>query len=108
MSSGGDPVSCFGGGDAAVAVVAVSVADAGAAVVVGPLPLGPSLRRPARTWCRAQADRPHLVETDDASVAGRGLAQLEDPRRLLLVVGVGAGLPGASALEGEAGLGEQR
>ncbi len=27
MSSGGDAVSCFGGGDTAVAVVAVSVAD---------------------------------------------------------------------------------
>ncbi len=27
MSSGGDAVSCFGGGEAVVAVVAVSVAD---------------------------------------------------------------------------------
>src|SRR6202043_2922314 len=45
---------------------------------------------------------------DDASVTGRGLAQLEDARRLLLVVGIGAGFPGAGALERQAGLLEQR
>src|SRR3989304_4176837 len=63
---------------------------------------------PARAGSRAQTDRPHLIEADDTSLGRRSLAQLEDAGRLLLVVGVGAGLPSAGALEGEASLLQQR
>src|SRR5262249_44848786 len=63
---------------------------------------------PSRPRGRTQADRAHLVEADDGAVAGLLLAQLEDPRRLLLVVGVGARLPAAGALKRQPGLGQQR
>jgi hypothetical protein len=89
-------------------VGAEDVADAGAAVVVGALPLRPALRRPAGAGGRAQADRPHLIEAHHGTVVRRLLAQSEDPRCLHFTVGVGAGLPGAGALERQAGLGEQR
>jgi hypothetical protein len=72
-------------------VGAEDVADAGAAVVVGPLPLRPSLRRPAGARGRAQTDRPHLVEAHDRPVCWRRLAERKDPRRLRLIVGIGAG-----------------
>lgn len=87
-------------------VAAEDVADAGPAVVVGPLPLGPPSRRPARAGGRAQADRPHLVEAHNRPVRRRLLAQRQDPRGFLLVVGIGAGLPGAGALKGQARLGK--
>src|SRR5581483_4500282 len=83
-------------------------ADPGAAVVVGALPLGPLLLRPARAGCRTQAHRAHLVEADDRAVRRRLFAQLEDPSGFLLIVGVGAGLPGSGALKRQSRFGQQR
>jgi hypothetical protein len=84
------------------------VAGAVAAVVVGALALGAPARRPACSGDRPKADRSHLIKADDRPVARRFGAQRQHPSGLRLVVGIGAGLPRAGALEGQAGLGQQR
>jgi hypothetical protein len=64
---------------------------------------GSFLGRPARALVGDQLDRPDLVEADDRTVLGRISVERKHALGLGGEVGVGAPLPGARALVGEAG-----
>jgi hypothetical protein len=78
------------------------VADAVAAVVGRPVPLGTTLPRPTSAMLGAQALGALLVEADHDAVFGLLPVQSQDPRRLRLVVAIRALLPAASALQRDA------
>jgi len=85
---------------------AEDVAGAVPAVEGRALALGSLARRPADAGVRAQADRAHLVEADHHAALGRLGVEGQHARGLGLVVGIGAGLPGARALKRQASRGE--
>ena len=82
------------------------VADPLPAVVGGTVPLGPAAAGPAAPVPGAEALRPLLVEADHDTVFGLLAVELEDARRLRLVVGIGALLPAPRPLQRDPVAGE--
>ena len=82
------------------------VADPLPAVVGRAVPLGPAAPGPAAAVPGAEALRPLLVEADHDPVFGLLAVEREDPRRLRLVVGVGALLPAPGPLQRDPVAGE--
>ena len=82
------------------------VADSLAAVESRAVPLGTAAPRPAAPVLGAEALRPLLVEADHHTTARLLAVEGEDPRRLLLVVGVGALFPAARPLQRDPVAGE--
>jgi hypothetical protein len=85
-------------------VGAEDVAGAVAAVKRRALTLGSLAFGPSAACVRAQADRPHLIEADHDRFLRGVLVERDHAGGFGLVVGIGAGLPGAGALKGQARL----